>query len=46
MRMRRISRTGPGALEPVDANASVIDNVSRWASEDDDEGASGEQKKE
>ena len=37
----RISPTGPGALEAVDANASAIDNVSRWAV-DDDEDAPGE----
>jgi hypothetical protein len=33
----RISPSGPGALEAVDANASAIDNVSRWASNDDEE---------
>ena len=35
--LARISPSGPGALEAVDANASAIDNVSRWAAGDDDE---------
>ena len=37
----RIPRTGPGALEPVDAEASAIDNVSRWANDEDEDEPAG-----